>query len=266
MELNVKELASKKVAGVPLLYIAAGVGVVLLYLAIRSKPTNTDAVDTSEPVDTLTGDESLSGDAAMTPLVTNPIFVANPSQAVVSENTNGLWSRQAIQWLISNGATAGDATTAIQKYLSGENLSYSEGQLRDAAVKEFGLPPEDFSSGRTLGYNGPAAKQGEPPTDHIVKGKSDNSFRELAQLYYGLSNADAVNLIAARNASLVEPLATGVTVRIPEWHNPKYYRATSATRTLYAIARVNQTTPAKVQELNPGLTFPVRPSTRVRVK
>ena len=262
---DVTKLAKRKIAGIPVLYIVAIVGVVLLILAFRVKPLPEETATSDETEDE---PESLDGDMASSPLVVNPVFTVNPSEAsnTYVENTNEVWARKAIQWLMASGSTAGEATTAIQKYLSGENLSFAEGALRDKAVAEFGLPPEDFSSGKTLGYSGPASKQGEPPLRHVVKGKSDNTFAELSRLYYGLSNADAVNFLRSRTASLTEPFATGQSVTVPVFKAPKYYRATSSTRTLYAIARKNAATPAAIEQLNPGVEFPVKVGTRVRVR
>lgn len=262
---DVKSVSRKKIAGIPVLYLAFAVAAVILFLAMRVKPATDTAATDAESTDTTDGGDSLSGDMGE-PVVTNPVFVANPTTQTVAENTNDLWARQAIQWLISSGATVSEATNAIQKYLSGDTLSYREGELRDKAVTEFGLPPEDIVSGKTLGYKGPASKQGEPPTTHTVKGTSDNSYEELARLYYGLSGSDPINFLRSRNASLVEPFAVGTRVTIPVWKNPRYYRATSATRTLYAIARVESTTPSAIQALNPGMEFPVRPGTRVRTR
>ena len=117
-----------------------------------------------------------------------------------------------------------------------------------------------------LGYQGPAVKQGNPPTIHTVKGKSDDTFAELGRLYYGLANWDTANLLRRANLTLFEPIPTGARVTIPLHTEPIYYVATAANRDLYSIARKNGTTATKAQALNPGKVFPVKVDTRVRVR
>jgi len=259
-------LMRKKVAGIPVLYIALAVAAVMLYAAIRYRPVTEETEPTdAQAIDT--GGDDVSGDYAGT--VQQPVFSSAPVAsvtAVVVEDTNEAWGRRAVEWLVSSGATLSLATSAITKYLNADTLSQAEGILRDKAVKQFGIPPEGLIATSTAGYAGPATRQGTPPCKHTVKGKSDNSFAELSLLYFGLNNADAINQMHSANPSLVEPLRVGQVVQIPAFHTPRYYTATSATRTLYAIASKNGTTPAKVQALNPRMVFPVKVGTRVRVR
>lgn len=260
-------LLKRKVFGIQVLYIALVVGALMVYAAIRYKAPATDAPTDASATDAPgdSGDDT-GGDYAGP--VQQPVFTATPSAVVSAENpdTNELWGRRAVEWLVSGGATLSLTTSAITKYLSGDTLSQAEGILRDKAVHQFGIPPEGLIATSTAGYVGPASRQGTPPCKHVVKGKSDNSFAELALLYFGLNNADAINQMHSANPSLMEPLAVGQTVQIPAFHTPRYYSATSATRTLYAIAAKNGTTPAKVSALNPRMVFPVKVGTRVRVR
>lgn len=262
---KLKALTSKKVAGVPVVYIAAIVAVVILYMAIRSKPTPDPAAEDAAASD----GADTEGDASYDVVSQQPVFLVpstTTAAATPVEFTNDAWGKQAIEWLIAQGNDPSLSSSAITKYLASDNLTFQEGSLRDDAVKQFGLPPEGLSTSRTLGYKGPASAQGVPPTDHTVRGKSDDTFKELARLYYGSENADYVAQLRARNSTAREPLAVGTTVRIPEAHNPKYYRATASTRSLYAIARKNAVAPSKVENLNPGMKFPVKVGTRVRVR
>ncbi|HEY6020472.1 MAG TPA: hypothetical protein VIY48_11340, partial [Candidatus Paceibacterota bacterium] len=201
-----------------------------------------------------------------------PVATATPIITQTATNdTNDAWKRRAIEYLMGNGYTVEVATNAISKYLNGEALSAKESEARDAAVKQLGLPPEDIpdvirqhpkpeDTSKT-----PAVAQGKPPLHHIVKGNRDNTARELAVLYYGTSDADATDKIHAANATQVEPYAVGSSIKIPEKFEPKYFRATGHTRTVYDIARRNSSTPAKIEALNPGMDFPVKVGTRVRV-
>lgn len=262
-----RELMGKKVAGIPVLWIALIIALVALYGALRLKPAAPEEEDIPE------GDEDTDGDIGDTG---QPVFSATPvvmqpsGPSVAStpmEDTNDLWGRRAVEWLIANGFSVTVATNAITKYLGGETLSVTEGQARDKAIKQFGIPPEGLVTTSTAATpSAPASAQGKAPTTHTVRGARDNTPAELARVYYGIANADMINLIDAANPTSTKPYRVGQRVRIPAMREPKYYRATAAVNTLYAIARKNGTDAAKVSELNPGMRFPVRVDTRVRVR
>ncbi len=143
--MNLDTLTSRKIGGIPVLYIVAVAVLVGLYAAFKMKPTpaQNDTAD-DQAADPSTGD-GLSGDG---PDTNQPVFIANPviqqPSAQPIEQTNEMWARKAIEWLISpqGGETLSVASTAISGYLNGETLSWEEGQARDKAVKQFGLPPE----------------------------------------------------------------------------------------------------------------------------
>ncbi len=259
-------ITERKIGGIPVVYIGLVVALVVLYAAIRlpkATPTEDDIEGDAE--------EELATDAEVNIVqgTQQPVFMANPVTAPVTnvtENTNETWGMRARDYLAANGATPTQATTAITKYLNQETLSITEGALRDKAIKHLGFPPEGIIATSTMGYTGPASAQGTAPTTHTVKGKSDDTFRELARLYYGLDNADAVNLLNAKNPTLTEPLRVGARVSIPKFTRPRYYKSTKAKNNLYEIAKVNATTAAAITELNPGMKFPVSAGTRVRVK
>jgi len=254
-----QELLSKKVAGIPVIWVVLVVAVVGLYAAIRLPRVEEPADEQDIPA----GD---SGDDGQ------PIFRAREdsstgldSDSGTLEPTNAQWGRRAIEWLVANGATVSLASLAISKYLNSETLSQAEGALRDKAVKQFGLPPEDIPTSNTLGYQGPASKQGEPPVTHVVRGKSDDTFAELAKLYYGMDNADTVILLMQANTTVTAPFSVGTRIRVVPYSQPRYYVATAATNTLYAIARKNSTTAQRIQALNPNTRFPVAVGHRVRI-
>jgi len=260
--MDFKALLSKKVAGVPIMWIILVVALVGLYGAIRLKP----AADTTDETDIPEGDTGGDG---------QPIFRANEDDSSgdssldssSTTDTNAKWSRRAVEWLVANGTSLSMASGAIAKYLNGETLSQTEGVVRDKAVKQFGLPPEgDLATSNVLGYQGPATRQGVPPVTHTVKGRSDDTFKELAHLYYGIDNADAVTLLMQANTTVTAPFAVGTRIRVVEYRTPRYYTATGATRTLYAIAAKNGTTAPKVQALNPKIVFPVAVGHRVRIR
>lgn len=271
MAVDLKTLTSKKVAGIPVIYIVLVLAAAALYGAIRM-PKREDAPE--EQAEELDYASEPGGD--IEGAVQQPVFIANPAVAVSGvPDTNELWGRRAVEWLIGSGASVSAASTAITKYLEGETLSYDEGVLRDKAVKNFGIPPEGIIATSTApkpatptpgGYKGPGSRQGVPPTTHTVTGKSDDQWLELTRLYYNRTGEPAIRLLIAANPNLKKPFPKGTRVHIPAFHEPVYYRTTSATRTLHAIAQKNGTTPVKVRLLNPGFAWPARIGARVRVK
>lgn len=271
MTFDFDALASRKVAGVPLPIVGAVLAAGAIYGAVKLKPS-ADPAPVDVPPDDGSGDAP-TGDASADG---QPTFFASPSSfptvgigsqvSANTQDTDAAWTRRATEWLIGQGEDSGDAARAMSKYVQGSPLTYDEGRMRDLAVAQFGLPPENIPTGKTGGYKGPASSQGQPPLRHMVKGVSDDSFGELANLYYHMNSRDAVNLIESANPGLSGPFAPGTGIKVPEYRNPKYYRATNHVKSVYEIARKNGTTPQKLYELNDQLKFPVKSGTRVRVK
>jgi hypothetical protein len=267
---DIKTLKDKKVFGVPVLYLALLVVVVLAYFAWKLKPFREDPVTP----DDATGDDEAAQDAANadysslatngtvtvsqqgSPDITTPVVVA----------TNERWLSNGVNFLTSKGlATGGDAQEALQMYLNGDQLSYKQGQLRDAVIAQYGLPPEQISTGGTSAK--PAQRNGNPPTTHTVSVPgSDDTYPRLAQLYYGKSDTAATNLIVGANRGIPigGSLPVGTKVKIPAWTAPKWYTTTSS-MTATDIAKKNGISTPQVEHLNPALGFPVPKGTRVRV-
>lgn len=284
---SIMEFMRRKVFGVPVGVLALLFAGGLLYMAIRMRPAPEPEPD-ADLEDTPAGDpDGLDQPVfAATPVIYQPSGIPSVA-ATPQEDNNELWGRRAIEWLIGNGVSVGDAQTVISRYLAGENLSAGQGEIRDRAVKHFGLPPETIDYGKTRPpqpepkNHPPARRQGNPPTWHTVKGVNDNNPAELAQLYYGTRSREAVLRIKATAPAMrfgqesrrrkggksweVEVYPVGTRIYIPASYAPKWYRATAANRDKFSIARRNGTTAAKVEELNPGLNFPVKKGTRVRV-
>lgn len=272
--MDIKGLMQKKIAGIPAIYVAGLFVAILAFVAWRMKPAKEPPVDNTTPDDT-------SGDPAGDSV---PTFVANPAPtystgvpangAPVSIDDNDKWTRRAIEWLIGQGiATPSVATNAIQKYIAGEQLSQSEGALRDAAIRQFGLPPELPTGGGTdipapTPTPAPGPDDGHiPPKFHTVKGSSDNTWTEIAQLYYHRSDDAAIDLLQSYNVRLKSPFAAGTKLWVPRWTSPKYVKATATMRTTTQLISKNPplNSVAMLQTLNDGMHFPVKVGTRVRV-
>ena len=167
---GVPGIFKRKVAGVPVLYLVAGFVVILAVVAWKMKPSSDleesdslDAVDEESDAALASG----SGDSAggILPAVPNGTVIVAPSTPEPDEapyEDNSTWMRKAVAFLIAKGFNPGDAQLAMQAYLSGAQLSYQQGQMRDVVVREFGLPPNDFEAGTTLAK--PVAKPPVTPT------------------------------------------------------------------------------------------------------
>lgn len=273
--MNVDSLTSKKVAGIPVLPVIFVVAAIGLYLAYKSKSTPVTAPVTTPDISTDAGVDTTQPTFSATPTITQPSGVNTGSVTAISgPDTDSLWARRAVGYLVANGYSLDIATSAITKYLANSELSTVEAAARDKAVQQFGLPPETLPSSSTTPAavapvthpnSPPPTRQGVPPTTHIVKGTRDNTWASLAQLYYTFSGSGASVLIEGANPSLRSPFAVGTPVHIPRLHAPRMYRTTSATHDLYSIARKNAISPSTLQALNPSRQFPVKIGTSVRV-
>ncbi len=264
------ELAQKKVAGVPVIYLAGAAVVILAIVAWKMKPAAEPPVATDEIASDGTSSPSNVQDPSYDGLESNGTVIVAPQQptpTTATEMTNEQWGRLATTWIIDQKlATPGEAQTAIFKYLNGEDLSYAEGQLRDAAVRELKLPPEPL---QVLGQTGtaPAKRQGTPPLTHTVKGNNDNMFGKIATLYYGRGGQAETDLLQFNNTNLgVDgPFPAGTQVKVPKLTPPKYYLTDKTHRTAAAIAAKNGITVQQLDVLTNGIKFPVGVGVRVRV-
>jgi len=284
--MNLSGMMDKKVAGIPVVYIAGLFVAILVVIAWRMKT----AKDTPPPEDAAATDTAdVSGDPASPGGA--PTFVANPPPAYISPDanqgpasidSNDMWARRSIEWLAANGHGSIDqATVAIQKYLAGEHLSVNEGKLRDMAISHFGLPPELPTSGGTdegsdpippvvTPIPAPTEHTSVPPTTYVVTA-SVNTWTKIAQKFYG--NADNVHIdyLQSWNVRSGAPhsgaIPVGTRIWVPVYHSPKYIKATTTMRTATDIIKKNPplNSVAMLQELNDGMHFPVANGTRVRV-
>ncbi len=269
----------RRVVGVPVMYwLLGGVGV-LAIVAYRMRTTSDNSADSEPDVplgdqqnDTATGDP----DADYSPFNTRASIVANPIDRVPVdqpeiEMTNALWLKKAVEWRVSKGQSGGTVQAALQAYLNGDRLTIEQGQERDLAIKEFGLPPDPpstTSTDPTPVMAAPAKAQGPLPRYHTIINSNDDSYAKLASIYYPTSNADSVNTIERANIgklSGVGPFRSGTRVYVPVYRVPVYYTSTKKTNTAAEIARKNGTNTAALYALNDRMKFPVKAGTRVRV-
>lgn len=208
---NPKAILTQKIGGIPF-PVLAGVVVVgaLGYSMYRKRKAGAaPAADTSAG-----GNQTDQG---------QPVFEANKVPAQSTTNavlagtgqiaTNDDWRRLGIQWLVSNKAmSATDASRVIDDYLAGNPQSVSDGQLRDAVIAVYGLPPT-IPSGGSSATPSKAKTQGTPPTIHYVQGSGDTTFLELSMLYY--ASTAYVQALTDANPNAGEPFNIGTPIQIP---------------------------------------------------
>jgi hypothetical protein len=271
-----KSLSSKKIAGIPVLYLVAAAVVIFAVWAWQMKssgdePTG-DENTTGESVPESEDDSAAADYSGLTTSGTVTVVQPATEETESVKQTNDDWFRAAVAYLIEEKkATAGEAQTAINNYLEGNDMSYEQGALRDAAVVKLGLPPERIA---TLGN---VASKADPPFQrqfsnfpgkHTVKGKNDHQPWQLAA-YYGNPNWDNANLIAAANPKLGPPntiYPVGTVVNIPAWVSPSWATTTSSMRHFKTVAAKNGTTVDALRMLNPNKQEPFAVGIKVRIR
>ncbi len=259
---RLSELMKRKVLGVPMLYLVGAFVAILALVAWKMQQTPPEA-DT--PVDPEADQEQdgapplAGGDTSNYDAITGKgTVIVSPTEPITEPTvveTNETWAKKAIEWLVqSNKASAGAAQTAISKYLAGSQLSYSEGALRDAAVKEKGLPPDTVTQASPTASQ-PARKAFTGRSGwHTVKNSNDNTAVKLAMLYYGANTSSTTGLITKANSKIGGgPYAIGTRVFIPDLNPVRYFTTTSKIRSKKAIAAANGIPVSRLEKYNPGL-------------
>lgn len=199
MAVDVKALASKRVLGVPVLYlVGAGVAVLAVY-AWRLKPASEGPPSASEDPSSADATDVVASDTLPTlpqgTVVAASTTASGSGASNSSIETNSDWLRKGVAYLISLGKNPGDSQVALQTYLSGSSLSYAQGQMRDYVVKEYGIPPEDFIAGNTAA---PVATKTNTPTPAPTNKAPVTNTAAPAVRRYTVVPGDSLSKIASR--------------------------------------------------------------------
>jgi LysM repeat protein len=272
--MNFSELIRKRVAGVPVTYLAAAAVLVLAIVAWRMKPSTPPPADepiAGDPDTELPTEGDPYGGLATQGTVT---VVQQPAQtAPVIEKTNETWVKEGAEWIVAHPtadltASGTAAVSALNRFLQGEDLSYEEGRIVNAVIREKGQPPDGTGSVGKIS-DAPGQKQFTNfPGKHTVKGVNDNTPAKLSTLYYGTADALHVNKLVAANTALgpaTGSYSVGTKVTIPVYFNPRYFTVTKATTYPSQVAAKNGITYQQLIALNPGLAAPYKVGTKVRV-
>lgn len=261
-----QELARKKVAGIPVLYLAGAFVTILAIVAYKMKPTSGEDLgseDGGDQGDPTNGAADYSGQIGSGTVIVAP---STPDPVEADKPTNEEWGRSAVDYLVeSNLATPSVAEAAIHKYLEGADLTFEQGKLKDAAILKLKLPPEPLVGIGSIG-TAPAQRQFTSfPGKHTVKGSNDDGLTKIAALYYGRSETPYTTLLSAANTNLPRygRYSPGTVVNVPAYIEPKYY--TAGSQDAKTIAAKNGISTASLQLLNPGMSFPVKKGQKVRV-
>lgn len=155
----------RKVFGIPLLYLVGGLVLALAIYAWRLKPATDPAPDDEDET------ADLPGEFLSPSLSKGTVIVAQPSAAEQGNSaidTNEEWLKAGVAYLMSEfGIGGGEAQVALQAYLSGAQLSYAQGQLRDRVIGQYGLPPYPQTAGGTDPAPLPPNDNSTPPNEEI---------------------------------------------------------------------------------------------------
>lgn len=234
-----EEIARKKVAGVPVLYLAGAAVIILVVVAIKMKPSP-DAAGTEETAGKNGGGMAPQDDpyANFNPDGSGTVTVVQSPKETepTAPYTNDQWVKDGIVWLIANPTKVGpiswpiNGTTvqgALTKYIQGQDLAYEEGQMVNAWIAQKGPPPDGAGSAVKIGPK-PLEKQfATPPGDHRVTTPGyDDSYGKVAMLYYGTNDQTHYDLIQGANPQLgltPNAFAPGTVVHVPKNEAPAYY-------------------------------------------
>lgn len=271
----------KRVAGIPMIYLAGGIVAILAIFAFRTMRAPDNAAEPDVPAETEQNpdadfDTKFDQSAAdYSGFVAKGSITAAPADKADSEpivETNETWLAKAVQWNIGKGVSAGLAQSALQTYLAGSDLTLEQGTIRDNTIKEFGLPPEPpfrTNATPTPAQQILARRQGPLPRRHIVTNTADNTYGKLAALYYPTADSTSVALIRNANRGRLTtdgPFAVGTAISMPIYSAPKYFTATGKIDTAKEIGAKSGVSSSQISALNPGMKFPVKSGTRVRIK
>lgn len=266
-----QEFANKKILGVKAIYLVALFVVILGVVAWKMKPSKSASTDTS-------GDQSSDSGAAPTP---NPYDSLDSNGTVTVQQlgpqqnttptveTNEDWVREGVNWLVEqNKATGTVAYAALTAYINGTDRSYDQEQLVNAWIKEHGAPPQAPATGGNVGAKPVTRQITNLPGYHTVTGNLDDSYGEIATLYYGHAEQGTIDLLQAANTNLGQtgPFAVGTKIYVPVWHDAVYYTVPYANMKTSDIAAKNGVTAQQIAVLNNVNRSNWAKGARVRVK
>ncbi|HJY05898.1 MAG TPA: hypothetical protein VJ323_06250, partial [Bryobacteraceae bacterium] len=138
---------SRKIGGIPVLYLVGGFVVVLAVIAWRMKP---NSVASEEPA--MSADDPFRSDANIrneddSPLPPIPVGTvvapvqgtpANPDQGNAAIQTNTDWLKAGVEFLVSKKQGPAEAQRALSTYLDGTDMTMAQQAMVDQVIAEYG--------------------------------------------------------------------------------------------------------------------------------
>ena len=183
-----------------------------------------------------------------------PTFAARPGGgglgiSVANPATNAEWGQRAVPWLYHQpGISISEAQRAIQRYLNEEPYTPRDEQLRDMAIRQFGLPPEPPEIPDPVQPDAPEPApepEPDPPAPEPVPEPVPGPVPVPGPAPFPLP-------------SPAPPKSTRPPIKI-------YFKATQACRSASDIAARNGISVKTLRNLNPDVNFPVSVGKRVVV-
>lgn len=261
---KLRALMSRKVAGIPVMAIAAVLMAALLYAAFKMKatpeeeePTDASATDVDSEQSAGDGDGSNEQPVFIVPgsrlntggVVDSDTGTVPEVPGVAVPTTNELWRAEVTSWLTGQGLSGTDAAMLMANYFNGVSMSAANTAWINKAIAKFGIPPEgppDYVSlptapapSQEVPLPGPPSKEAQQlayAKNHGGKqfsGKSGNHYVQGTHgdtTFAGLArlyygNSDGLRIaVQAPNAGYRQPFPKHRIVHIPAYRDPKYYR------------------------------------------
>lgn len=155
-----------------------------------------------------------------------------PVEPETGPESNAEWLSRGTAFLITRGHNPLKAQKSLTKYLNGQKLTQSQAALVNAVITRYGLPPEGAPVAQVVDAPGPSGGGGDdgggggnsgpvtttvkvPSQIHVVTGKNDDNWGELAVMYYGTKGGGNDLKIRTANPAKTSPIKKGLRVRIP---------------------------------------------------
>ena len=217
---RVSAFLNRKVLGVKVLYLLAVAVIALAIVAFVMKPKADPADEVSDtdvtPDDGTDGGVDYAGDGSepqswpatgsgtVTVMPPQADLIGNMNESILS---NEEWLSRSVAYLVSKGVSGTIAQSALTTYLAGGQLSITQKNNVDDAIKEFGLPPQGVDSVSATPNRRLVRYVKTPVASTIYAQYSDNTLHAVRNAEY---------------AALGRPKVVTVPVSDTVWTYPTY--------------------------------------------
>lgn len=158
--------AGKKLGPLPVWAWGAVLGLgVVAYMYFRNKTSGSTAASSTNDSGATAGTGSVLPDMTANDLGTPGDYTGQTTSgsSVGPTLDNATWLAQAVAYMVTQGKNPLTVSQALDRYLNGESLSWTQEQYVSAVVAKFGLPPQGVSSDSSLAPPPATSPVTEPP-------------------------------------------------------------------------------------------------------